>query len=78
MIVFTGTTISVTLPVASTLQVGFYFILVNSGAGVMTIKTSAGTSKATPAAKVWGFCVCILASGTTTASWYWMPGSVGA
>jgi hypothetical protein len=74
MQIFTATA-TVTLPVTTTLQVGYYYIIINK-AGTTTINTSAGTTKLTLAASsLWGYLVCILASGTTTASWLWMPGS---
>jgi len=65
---------TLTLPVASTLKTGFYFWIINYGTGNVVINTSGATLKISIATKVWGFMMCILASGTGTASWVWMPG----
>ena len=67
---FTGvTTQTVTMPVASTLAVGARFIIQNKSTGIVTVQSSgANTIYAIPAGATAEF-VCILASGTTAASW---------
>jgi len=67
---FTGTTTqTVTMPVASTMTVGARYLIENNSTGVVTIQSSgANTIVALPSnmsVKV----TCILASGTTAASW---------
>jgi hypothetical protein len=67
---FTGsTTQTVTMPVASTLYVGQKFRVVNNSSGVVTAQSSgANTIYAIPAGGDVIF-TCILASGTSAASW---------
>jgi hypothetical protein len=67
---FTGsTTQTVTMPVASTLYTGQKFRVVNNSSGVVTVQSSgANTIYAVPAGGDVIF-TCILASGTTAASW---------
>ena len=67
---FTGvTTQTVTMPVASTLAVGARWKIQNKSTGIVTVQSSgANTIYAIPAATTAEF-VCILASGTTAASW---------
>lgn len=67
---FTGsTTQTVTMPVASTLALGWFIRLVNNSSGVVTVQSSgANTIYAVPAGGDVIF-TCILASGTTAASW---------
>ena len=75
---FTGvTTQTVTMPVASTLAVGARYVIQNKSTGIVTVQSSGGnTIYAIPAASTAEF-VCILASGTTAASWDydWRGGS---
>lgn len=67
---FTGsTTHTVTMPVASTLVVGWKIRVVNNSSGIVTVQSSgANTIYAVPAGGDVIF-TCILASGTTAASW---------
>jgi hypothetical protein len=67
---FTGsTTQTVTMPVASTLYVGQKWRVVNNSSGVVTVQSSgANTIYAVPAGGDVIF-TCILASGTSAASW---------
>lgn len=67
---FTGvTTQTVVLPVASTLYTGQKFRIVNNSSGVVTVQSSgANTVYAVPAGSDVIF-TCILASGTSAASW---------
>lgn len=68
--VFTGTTTqTITLPVASTLVVGQQFYITNSSTGVLTINSSGGNLVATAPAATTNLLTCVLASGTTAASW---------
>ena len=68
--VFTGSTAqNVNLPVASTLTVGDAFYIINDSSAVVTVRSSgANTILAQPAGTMVQY-YCILASGTTTASW---------
>lgn len=67
---FTGvTTQTVTMPVASTLAVGARWVIQNKSTGIVTVQSSgANTIYAIPAGTTAEF-VCVLASGTTAASW---------
>lgn len=67
---FTGaTTQTVVMPVASTLVVGWKIRVVNNSSGIVTVQSSgANTIYAVPAGGDVIF-TCILASGTTAASW---------
>lgn len=67
---FTGvTTQTVTMPVASTLAVGARWKIQNKSTGIVTVQSSgANTIYAIPAGATIEI-VCILASGTTAASW---------
>jgi len=67
---FTGsTTQTVVMPVASTCYVGWKIRIVNNSSGVVTVQSSgANTIYAVPAGGDVLF-TCILASGTTAASW---------
>ena len=67
---FTGvTTQTVTMPVASTLAVGARWVIQNKSTGIVTVNSSGGNAiYAIPAATTIEI-VCILASGTTAASW---------
>ena len=68
--VFTGSTAqNVNLPVASTLTVGDAFYIINDSSAVVTVRSSgANTILTQPAGTVVQY-YCILASGTTAASW---------
>jgi len=67
---FTGTTThTVTLPVASTLTVGQTFEIHNNSTGSITVNSSGSNLVGTVQANVTAECTCILASGTTAASW---------
>lgn len=61
---------TVTLPVTSTLQLGFYFTIVNAaGSGTVTVQSSGANTVIALAAGTWAEVTCILTSGTTAASW---------
>lgn len=67
---FTGvTTQTVKLPVASTMYVGQSFYVVNNSTGAVTIESSGTNSVLVMAANTAALVTCILASGTTAASW---------
>jgi len=67
---FTGTTThTVTLPVASTLTVGQTFEIHNNSTGSITVNSSGSNLVGTVEANVTASITCILASGTTAASW---------
>jgi hypothetical protein len=76
---FTGsTTQSVVMPVTSTLYVGQKWRIVNNSSGIVTVKTSDSTTiYAVPAGGDVIF-TCILASGTTAASWDYKDYKVAA
>ena len=67
---FTGTTTqNCDMPVASTLAVGARWVIQNKSTGIVTVRSSGGnTIYAIPANTTAEF-VCVLASGTTAASW---------
>ena len=67
---FTGTTTqNCDMPVASTLAAGARWVIQNKSTGIVTVRSSGGnTIYAIPAGATAEF-VCILASGTTAASW---------
>ncbi len=66
----TGTlTHTYTMPVASTLVPGHPFKIINNSSGVVTINSSGGNLILTMAANTTAFLTCVLASGTTAASW---------
>jgi len=67
---FTGsTTQTVVLPVASTLVVGDEYFIENNSTGNLTVNSSGGNLVATVLPGTTVSIVCILASGTTAASW---------
>jgi hypothetical protein len=80
---FTGTTTqTVVLPLASSLAVGWEYKIVNSSTGDVTVQSSGANTITVLAGAVasvnrggWGIFTCILASGTTAASWSFEPGS---
>lgn len=67
---FTGTTTqTVVLPVASTLTTGWTFHIVNNSTGNLTVNSSGGNLVVTVYPNMTAMVTCILASGTTAASW---------
>lgn len=67
---FTGaTTQTVTLPVTSTLALGFSFHIVNNSSGAVTVNSSGGNAVQVLAPNTSGLFICILTSGTSAASW---------
>lgn len=67
---FTGsTTQTVTLPVANTLPLGFTFRIVNLSSGNVTVQSSGANSVVVLSANTSAILTCILASGTSAASW---------
>jgi hypothetical protein len=67
---FTGvTTQTVVLPVTSTLVLGQSFRIVNMSSGVVTVNSSGGNAVVAMVALAEVTVTCILASGTTAASW---------
>lgn len=68
---FTGTTAqTVTLPVASTLALGWSVELVNNSSATMTINSSGANLVLSLGAGLTATVTCILNSGTTAASWH--------
>lgn len=67
---FTGTTTqTVVMPVASTLAVGARWIIQNKSTGIVTVNSSGGNAIYAIPANTTAEFVCVLASGTTAASW---------
>lgn len=67
---FTGaTTQTVTLPVASTLVLGFQFLIVNNSTGLVTVNSSGNNAVIILPGSTSAVVTCILASGTNAASW---------
>lgn len=67
---FTGaTTQTVVMPVTSTLVVGKGFQIINNSSGALTVNSSGGNLIQTMAAGTSLYLTCVLASGTTAASW---------
>lgn len=68
--VFTGTTTqTVTLPVVSTLELGFYYRIVNNSTGAVTVNSSGGNPVLVVRSGCEAVFTCILTTGTTAASW---------
>jgi hypothetical protein len=66
----TGSTAqTIILPVANTLVVGQSFLVVNNSSAVCTVTASGGATVTAMAANTQSIFTCILASGTTAASW---------
>jgi len=66
----TGTlTHTFSMPVPTTLTTGHPFKIINNSSGVVTINSSGGNLILTMAANTTAFLTCVLASGTTAASW---------
>lgn len=67
---FTGaTTQTITLPVTSTLVLGWSFHIVNNSTGNLTVNSSGGNLLITVLPDTTVMATCILVSGTTAASW---------
>ena len=67
---FTGSTAqTVTLPVANTLVLGQSFLIVNNSTAIVTVQSSGSNTITAMAASTQAVFTCILASGTTAASW---------
>lgn len=67
---FTGiTTQTLILPVASTLTLGFQFIVTNDSTGVVTVQSSGANTILAMAGNTNAIFTCILTSGTSAASW---------
>ncbi len=68
--VFTGTsTQTVVLPVTSTLVLGQSFTIYNNSTGVVTVQSSGANNIQILAGGDYAIFICILTSGTTSASW---------
>jgi len=65
---------TVVLPVVSTLQLGFYFVIINESAGNVVVESSGANVLATLAPSTWAFAVCQLSGGTTATSWALLEG----
>lgn len=77
--VFTGsTTQTVTLPVASGLVLGMQWTITNLSTGNVTVQSSGANTLQVMAQNTILVATCILASGTSTASWSWNYNQVGA
>jgi hypothetical protein len=61
---------TVTLPVTSTLQLGFTFRIINQSAGTVTVQSSGANTVLALGASISADFVCVLTTGTTAASWY--------
>jgi hypothetical protein len=67
---FTGTlTQTVVLPVANTVTTGFTFHICNNSTGNLAVQSSGANAVITVVSGTTAMCTCILASGTTEASW---------
>lgn len=67
---FTGTTTqTLKMPVTTTLAVGQSWFVVNNSTGNVTVQSSGSNTIQTMATNSWMLITCILASGTTAASW---------
>jgi hypothetical protein len=67
---FTGTlNQTVVLPVANTVTTGWTFHICNNSTGNLTVNSSGGNTVISIPSQVTAMCTCILASGTTEASW---------
>lgn len=67
---------NVLMPVCSTLVTGTTYTLINSSDQPLTIQTSSGAALISLPAGVAVVMICRLASGTTSASWYWNANSI--
>jgi hypothetical protein len=67
---FTGTTTqTIVLPVTSTLAQGWTFNIVNTSTGTLTVNSSGGNLVVSIPTNSSAVLTCVLASGTTAASW---------
>lgn len=67
---FTGsTTQTITLPVTSTLYLGFPFLIENNSSGIVTVNSSGGNAVIAIPANTSYFVTCILITGTSAVSW---------
>jgi hypothetical protein len=67
---FTGTTTqTVVMPVASTMTVGTRYLIENNSTGIVTIQSSGANTIVALGSNISVKVTCILASGTTAASW---------
>ncbi len=67
---FTGvTTQTVVLPVTSTLGTGAWYEIINNSSGVVTVQSSGANTVLAMTANSRAKFICVLASGTTAASW---------
>ena len=68
--IFTGTLLqTIVLPVASTLRTGWAFKIENNSTQTLTVNSSGGNAVGSILAGMTAIVICILASGTTAASW---------
>ena len=68
--IFTGTLLqTIVLPVASTLQTGWAFKIVNNSTQTLTVNSSGGNAIGIIPVGMSALVICVLASGTTAASW---------
>lgn len=64
-----STTQTIQMPVASTLVTGTSFKIINNSSGNITLTSSGGNTILVMAGNTTAFITCVLASGTTAASW---------
>lgn len=64
-----STTQTIQMPVASTLVTGFSFKIINNSSGNVTLTSSGANTILVMAGNTTAFITCVLASGTTAASW---------
>lgn len=64
-----STTQTIVLPVASTLYAGWFWVIKNDSTGSVTVQSSGLNTVVTIPANTTALVICILASGTTAASW---------
>ena len=68
--IFTGTLLqTIVLPVASTVQTGWTFKIVNNSTQTLTVNSSGGNTVGSILTGMTATVICVLASGTTAASW---------
>ncbi len=73
---FTGSGgVTTTLPVTSTLTPGQTYNIVNNSSGTVTVNASGGAAVVVVVAGNWAEVTCILASGTSAASWDYKIGT---
>lgn len=64
-----STTQTIVLPVASTLYVGWFYLITNDATGDVTVRSSGLNTVTTIPTGATAWVTCILASGTSAASW---------